>query len=146
MIATLSTPRASWMGSLLRRISAVLVIAVAVAGCDQQSGITGPSDRRASIQTALEVEVYGPEHVDYENDYTYTAVPYGGVGGYTYSWTVYRPQTGYTVLATTSNQATIHIAEGEGEAMMYVTVTSGSETVQGFKFTTNGIGCDYDYC
>lgn len=146
MIAILSNPRAGWMVSLLRRIAAVLVLAVAAAGCDQQSGITAPSARRANLETALEVEIDGPSHVDYAGDYTYTAYASYGVGGYTYSWTVYRPQTGYTQMATTTNQATIHIGEGEGEAMMYVTVTSGSEVVSTSKFTTNGIGCDGDYC
>lgn len=143
MIANLSF--VSGLGSWLRRASAVLVLALAVVGCDQQSGITSPSERRAS-QSALGVELDGPFHVDYAGDYTYTAYASGGTGSYTYSWQVYRPQTGWTQMAETGSALTIYIGRGEGEAQVSVTVQSGSQTASGFKFTTNGIGCDGDYC
>ena len=107
-------------------------------------GVQGTST--LNIRYAVEVDVRGPEHVEYAGDYTYTAAVTGGVGGYTYAWFVYRPQTGWTQMASTTSQVTIYIGEGEGEAQVRAIVQSGGVTGEGFKFTTNGIGCGGDYC
>lgn len=72
--------------------------------------------------------VSGTSVVTRKGTYTWTANPSGGVGGYTYQWSVYYPGWGQTYQLGTGQSQQLLVYAGDGTFEMRVVVRSGSAT------------------
>ncbi len=86
----------------------------------------------------LTVSMSGPSVINTKGTYTWTANASGGVGGYTYQWSVtYDAGPHYTLGTASSQQLTVY--GDDGNFTMYVTVTSGSDQASASKYVNNCI-------
>jgi subtilisin family serine protease len=76
----------------------------------------------------LSAYISGPSQVTQKGTYTFEAFPSGGSGSYSYQWQITWVQSGYSYAAGTQKTQSLVIAPYDGEVVLTVTVTSGSES------------------
>lgn len=88
---------------------------------------------------SLSAYISGPEVIQQEDAYTWTAVASGGAN-YTYAWTIYYAATGQLIGGGTSQTEQLTVLTGTGTFEMRVTVTSGNASVMTSLTVANCIG------
>jgi hypothetical protein len=88
----------------------------------------------------LTAYISGPGFITQKGTYTWTAMPSGGSGGYTYSWSIYYPRTGYGYTMGTMKTQTKTVYADDEEFELRVTVRSGSSSITATMVVTECIG------
>jgi len=105
--------------------------AVLLVGCEspaalQQSTLSTPP--RPPTQQSLSFEIAGPSQIDADGTFGWEAFAFGGSGQYQYRWDVTR-QAGPQPTSTTSGRGlSLHVTDSDGDIVLRLTVTSGTET------------------
>ncbi|HEV2148513.1 MAG TPA: S8 family peptidase [Longimicrobiaceae bacterium] len=84
------------------------------------------------------VYVDGPSSISFTGDHTWEAFPSGGDGTYTYQWSVYYYQLGYTQNLGTGKTQTLYVYQGDGDFDIMVTATSAGQTKSSSMYVYNG--------
>jgi len=83
------------------------------------------------------VSISGPVGVSGTGSYTWSAVPEGGSGAYTYQWSLYNHATGYEQVLGTGSSQTVLVTAGDGDFTLQVAVYSNGEMRNASRFFTN---------
>jgi len=84
--------------------------------------------------------ISGPSPITAKGTYTWTAMPTGGVGGYTYQWSVHFYGTGMSLQLGTLKTQNLTIYESDGDFELTVVIRSGSQQVTTVRYIENTIG------
>ena len=87
----------------------------------------------------ITVGISGTAEIDAKGTYTWTAVPGGGSGSYTYQW-AYREDGGSTTTSGTSSTQAKTIDSGDPNLWWILTVTSGGLSAKDSMYVYNCIG------
>jgi subtilisin family serine protease len=76
----------------------------------------------------LSAYISGPSQVTQKGTYTFEAFPSGGSGSYSYQWHITWVASGYSYAAGTQKTQSLVISPWDGEVVLTVIVTSGSQS------------------
>ncbi len=119
--------------------------AVLLAGC--QSAVE-PTPQRLQPQPpppvqSLSFEIAGPFQIDASGSFSWEAFAFGGSGAYQYRWEVTRLAGQQIPSTTTERDLSLFVAHSDGDIVLTLTVTSGSEIrVRRFEVRNCIGGCD----
>lgn len=84
--------------------------------------------------------IEGPAYITQKGTYTWSAMPGGGTGVYTFQWSIYYPTSGYLETLGTGQSQVRTVFAGEGTFQMRVSVYSGSQSTYAIQEVTECIG------
>ena len=88
------------------------------------------------------VSVSGPGTVSWSGNHTWDAAPEGGDGSYTYQWSVYYVNNGYSEALGTGASQTLWVNAGSGDFEVRVTASSAGRSRTVTQYVSNGgSGC-----
>jgi len=103
--------------------------AVLLVGCEspvalhQSTSSTPPTP----TQQSLSFEIAGPSRIDTNGTFSWGAFAFGGSGQYQYRWEVTR-QAGQATTTTSGPSLSLHVTDTDGDIVLRLTVTSGTQT------------------
>jgi hypothetical protein len=116
--------------------------AVLLVGC-QSTFEPVPPAPPAAPQQSLSFEIAGPSQIDATGSFSWEAFAFGGSGAYQYQWDVTRLAGQQFVTTNTERKLSLFVADGDGDMLLTLTVTSGNEIrVQRFGVRNCIGGCD----
>ena len=93
-------------------------------------------------QSSLSFEISGPSVIDTEGSFSWNAFAFGGSGAYQYQWDVTRQAGTRGTSTATGARLTVLVAAGDGDVVVSLRVTSGTESLtQNFRVRNCIGGC-----
>jgi len=100
--------------------------AVLLIGCQSAVEPIQQAPPRPPSQS-LSFEISGPSQIDADGPFSWEVFAFGGSGQYQYQWRV-TPLAGQQLTTTTNGQKlSLLVADGDGDMLLTLTVTSGNE-------------------
>lgn len=121
-----------------RALLAALLLAAAMGASPHAAAETvrAPTAEK-SAKRALSVSISGPQFIQTQGSYEWEAVPSGGNGTYSYSWTLEQLNTQPEYWGSGSSVGMYVDSESSPYLYWTVTVTSGSETAYAEMYVCN---------
>jgi hypothetical protein len=104
--------------------------AVLLVGCESPVALhqSTSSTPPPTTQQSLSFEIAGPSQIDADGTFSWDAFVFGGSGQYQYRWEVTRQAGQQPTTTTTGPGLSLHVTDTDGDIVLRLTVTSGTQT------------------
>jgi hypothetical protein len=112
-------------------LPALLACAVLLVGCESPAALhqaTPSTPPRPPTEQSLSFEIAGPSQIDADGTFGWEAVAFGGSGQYQYRWDVTRQAGQQPTSTTTGRGLSLDVTDSDGDIVLRLTVTSGTQT------------------
>ncbi|MGH8244100.1 MAG: S8 family peptidase, partial [Steroidobacteraceae bacterium] len=110
------------------------------------SDVNGSPNKLLWTLPAVGASVSGRGLITTAGDYTWTAVPSGGTGHYTYNWHITLLRNGQIIPQGTQSSFSLYVDAALGSFGAYLTVTSNGKTATAFRIADNQIPGSCRFC
>jgi hypothetical protein len=106
-------------------LTASVTSAVLLVGCQSAVAPVQPAPPPPAEQS-LSFQIAGPSQIDANGSFSWEAFAFGGSGQYQYLWEVTR-QAGQQITTSTGRELSLLVTYPDGDLVLTLTVTSGSQ-------------------